>query len=252
MIYALFENIFNGYDTSGGNTTSSTLAGVANTFPQFNFQFSGYGLDAADGDVKIQGSLDGNLWTDIVNVTLTQSTNFTIQEFVSTTEMIVTGNTVSELSDNSNFYIDGSGTNDGLYTASATQLQTRMTYSNLVGVFTVGETVTGNVTAATGIIVVDAAGAMRVMSVTGTFTNADALTGGTSGATADVDTAALVTSITTTGLTVEAAAGEIWEGSQVSLLVAQANTSWIHYRSVFTANSVTAGFLGGFGIGKSY
>lgn len=253
MNYALFENIFNGYDTSGGDYAAPNFPSVAIDYPQFNFQFSGYGLDAADGDVKIQGSLDNLIWTDINNVTLTQSTNFTIVEFVSTTELIVDGDSVTGLTNNPEFYIDGSTGNDGLYEASATDLQTLVTYSTLVGTFDVGEVVDFVGSGAQGVIVFDdGVGEMRVNAVTGTPAATDTLLGADSGATADVDTVTTVTSITTTGLTVEAAAGEIWEGSQVLLAIPEADTTWIYYRPVFTANSVTAGFINGFGIGKVY
>ena len=245
------ESILSGYDAASGSTTASMSEGFAQ-FPLFNFLFSSYGLDAADGDIKLQGSLDNNSWFDIDNVTLAQSTEYTIQQFVSTTVMVITGNAVAKLLNNPHFYIAGSTTNDGLKTASATQLQTRIVYSSLVGVFVVGETVTGSVSAATGIIVVNGAGVMRVRSVTGTFGNTDVITGGTSAATADVDSNSIVTQITTTGLTVEAVAGQIWEGAQSTMPIPQDDTAWIYYRLAFTANSVTEGFVDAYGVAKNY
>lgn len=246
------STIFDVYDASLGDSTEN-LTDAAPQFPYFNFMFSAYGFDANDGDLKLQGSLNNTSWFDIANVTATQSANFTTQSFVSATEMIVTGNAVDELTANPRFFIDGSTSNDGRHESTSTDLQTLVTYSNLVGVFQVSEGVTFVGSGATGIIVVDdGAGEMRVTDVVGVPAATDTLLGVISAATADVDTVATVTSIITSGLVVEAALGEIWEGSQFILLIATANTIWNYYRMVFTANAVTVGFLDGTSFAKNY
>lgn len=246
------STIFDVYDVASGSSTVA-LDDAYPQFPYFNFLFSAYGFDAADGDLKLQGSLNNTSWSDIGNVTATQSTTYAILEFVSTTEMIVAGNATAKIASNPRFFIDGSTTNDGRHEATSSDLQTLVTYSTLVGTFQVDEGVTFVGSGATGIIVFDdGAGEMRVTDVVGTPAATDTLLGAISAATADVDTVTTVTSIVTTGLTVEAALGDIWEGSQFILLVATANTIWNYYRVVYTANSVTVGFLDGTGFAKNY
>lgn len=245
------STIFDVYDVTSGNSIEA-LGDAYPQFPYFNFLFSAYGFDAADGNLKLQGSLNNTSWSDIGNITATQSTVYAILTFVSATEMIVTGDATAKISSNPRFFIDGSTTNDGRHEATSSDLQTLVAYSNLVLVFQVGEGVTFVGSGATGIIVVDGAGSMRVTDVVGTPAATDTLLGVISGATADVDTVTTVTSIATTGLAVEAAVGDIWEGSQFILLVATANTIWNYYRVVYAANSVTVGFLDGTGFAKNY
>ena len=60
-----------------------------------------------------------------------------------------------------------------------------ITYSGLTGTFSVGETVTGGTSGATGIVVQDdGATTMTIKTLDGTFVAAETITGGTSGATA--------------------------------------------------------------------
>lgn len=56
--------------------------------------------------------------------------------------------------------------------------------SSIVGTFSVGETVTGGTSGATGTVFSFTANEMTIINVTGTFQNAETITGGTSGATA--------------------------------------------------------------------
>lgn len=61
-------------------------------------------------------------------------------------------------------------------------------YDNLAGgPYTVGETVTGGTSAATGVVVEDTGSRLIMNTITGTFVNNEQLTGGTSGATSDAD-----------------------------------------------------------------
>ena len=64
-----------------------------------------------------------------------------------------------------------------------------ITYDNLVGTFTVGETITEATSGNTGVIVSDSGTVLILSDVTnpGVFTDDREITGGTSGATADVD-----------------------------------------------------------------
>ena len=61
-------------------------------------------------------------------------------------------------------------------------------YDNLAGgPYTVGETVTGGTSAATGVVVEDTGSRLVMDTIVGTFVNNETLTGGTSGATSDAD-----------------------------------------------------------------
>lgn len=61
-------------------------------------------------------------------------------------------------------------------------------YDNLAGgPYTVGETVTGGTSTATGVVVEDTGSRLVMNTVVGTFQNNETLTGGTSGATSDAD-----------------------------------------------------------------
>ncbi|HZI71617.1 MAG TPA: hypothetical protein VFD60_10715, partial [Nitrososphaeraceae archaeon] len=66
---------------------------------------------------------------------------------------------------------------------------TNIVYTGLTGTFSVGETVTGGTSGATGVIVADnGTTEMSLDSISGTFVAAETITGGTSGATATVST----------------------------------------------------------------
>lgn len=243
---------FSAYNMASGNTSVAAPDSLPQ-LPYFNIQYSVFGLDAADATATFQGSLDNSAWVDIASKTLTQPNAFVINTLPSTTEVVVTGNATAEIAANPMFYIDGSTSNDSRYTASSADLQTLLDYSNLVGVFTIGETVTAAPSGATGVVVFKTGTAsLRVNAVTGTFTNADTLAGGTSLATADVDTATVVTSIATTGLTAEAAAGNVWAAKQFNEVIDTNDTIWNYYRIYVDVNSVTEGFLFSSGIGKTY
>ncbi len=64
---------------------------------------------------------------------------------------------------------------------------TTVTYDNGSGAFTVAETVTDNVTGATGVVVSDSGTVLVLSDVTGQFNDDDDIEGGTSLETADVD-----------------------------------------------------------------
>lgn len=246
-------SILTGHDASTGAATTA-IADSAPQFPYFNIQASGYGLDAADSTLNLQGSLDNTSWSTIGSaITLLSPVNYAISSFPSITQVVVDGNATVTVGANVTFYIDGSTGNDGRKTASATDLQTLMTYSSLVGVFAIGETISGSISGATGVVVFKTGTAsLRVNAVTGTFGATDVITGGTSGATADVDVVTIVTQITTTGITVEAAAGNAWSGRQFNKQVPIADTIWNYYRVVYAPVSVTVGFVDCIAIGKDY
>ena len=60
-------------------------------------------------------------------------------------------------------------------------------YSGLTLTFEIGETITGGISGATGIVVGDDSGQLGISDLTGTFQNGETITGGTSGATATLD-----------------------------------------------------------------
>ncbi len=249
MTYAYFTNILSGSAITSQETGS--IANVAQNYSTLNFQAAVYGTDQADGTIKYQGSIDNLSWTTINTVTFAVGTTYVLISFPSTTQVVLTGNAVAALAANPTFYISGSSTNDGRKTASATELQTLMTYSSLIGVFTIGETVTGSISGATGVVVFKTGTAsLRVNAVTGVFDAADSLTGGTSGATADVDVATIVTQVTTTGITVEAVAGSAWSGAQTGQVLS--STAYLYYRAVIAKGTNTKGFVDCIGVGKAY
>ena len=81
------------------------------------------------------------------------------------------------------------GTNIATYIieAAVSRPGSDLDYDNLTGTFSAAETVTGGTSGATGIVQADASNTLTLRSIIGEFENNEQITGGTSGATADAD-----------------------------------------------------------------
>lgn len=188
------------YAVSGGPTNILTVGNFNHNIPQgstilnitlrvkgyrgsFNTTLNLYAIDDTTGieysypyNPPFQGFSGTNtLWT------------LTPTLFATTWDVDQVNNIKLKLIADGELHVDGVEI-DVTYDDGNSSVPETINYTNLVGIFQVGETVTGGTSGATGIVVTDnGVDEMTVTSVVGVFQLGETITGGTSFATATVD-----------------------------------------------------------------
>lgn len=247
-------SILSGYDVSNGSSTTA----LPSPFKKFQFvslQFENYGFDAADATATLQGSFDNLIWTNVLaGVTFGASIDYAVDIFALSTGVIVAGNATANLVDGQTFYIVGSITNDGRRVIVSSVLLKKITYINLMGgSLNVGDTITAD-NGNTGTIIAKSGGSLIYVSpIVGNFGASASFTDDQTGATADINALADVTSITTAETnTVEAGAGDVFVAATKIIIGLTTQTAFLYYRVSFVVNSVTTGFIDANAFAKTY
>ncbi len=149
---------------------------------------------------QITFSFDNLSGTDfVVGEPITNNDTGATAVVVSNTDGVLVIGTLAGGLFHDNDEIEGQSANTADIASDATTADsaTTLTYANLaVGIFEFGETVTDTITGATGVVVSgDDFTTLVLKDVTGQFNDGDAIEGGTSGATADMDGDATYTTI---------------------------------------------------------